>query len=122
MQAAHVEGCTLPFELLVYRFNSVAPQACSSSLGLTHRPARLLITNPNIHLIAGMISKNLDLMRGGNKRFQKTAAYGHFGRDDADFTWETVKKLEVRFWFTAALAAACCSRAAHRSVSAAHQS
>ncbi|KIY92501.1 S-adenosylmethionine synthetase [Monoraphidium neglectum] len=43
----------------------------------------------------GMIAKNLDLMRGGNKRFQKTAAYGHFGRDDPDFTWETVKKLEV---------------------------
>ncbi|KAI8471287.1 MAG: S-adenosylmethionine synthase [Monoraphidium minutum] len=43
----------------------------------------------------GMISKHLDLMRGGNKRFQKTAAYGHFGRDDADFTWEQVKKLEV---------------------------
>jgi S-adenosylmethionine synthetase len=43
----------------------------------------------------GMIAKSLDLMRGGNKRFQKTAAYGHFGRDDADFTWEQVKKLDV---------------------------
>jgi S-adenosylmethionine synthetase len=28
-------------------------------------------------------------------RYQKTAAYGHFGRDDADFTWETVKALEI---------------------------
>jgi S-adenosylmethionine synthetase len=36
----------------------------------------------------GMIAKSLDLMRGGNQRYQKTAAYGHFGRDDADFTWE----------------------------------
>lgn len=42
----------------------------------------------------GMIGKNLDLKRGGNKRYQKTAAYGHFGRDDPDFTWEVVKKLE----------------------------
>ncbi|KAG2429225.1 hypothetical protein HXX76_010995 [Chlamydomonas incerta] len=42
----------------------------------------------------GLIGKNLDLKRGGNKRYQKTAAYGHFGRDDPDFTWETVKKLE----------------------------
>ncbi|RID80331.1 hypothetical protein BRARA_A03002 [Brassica rapa] len=24
----------------------------------------------------------------------KTAAYGHFGRDDADFTWEVVKPLK----------------------------
>ena len=36
----------------------------------------------------GMIGKSLDLKRGGNKRYQKTAAYGHFGRDDPDFTWE----------------------------------
>ena len=37
---------------------------------------------------------NLDLKRGGNKRFQKTAAYGHFGRSDPDFTWEIVKPLK----------------------------
>lgn len=30
-----------------------------------------------------MIARNLDMMRGGNMRYQKTAAYGHFGRDDA---------------------------------------
>ncbi|CAI9764558.1 unnamed protein product [Fraxinus pennsylvanica] len=33
-------------------------------------------------------SGSLDLKRGGNGRFLKTAAYGHFGRDDPDFTWE----------------------------------
>jgi len=27
--------------------------------------------------------------------FQKTAAYGHFGRDDKDFTWEKIDKAEV---------------------------
>mmetsp|Transcript_11915 Transcript_11915/g.14192 ORF Transcript_11915/g.14192 Transcript_11915/m.14192 type:complete len:391 (-) Transcript_11915:315-1487(-) len=42
----------------------------------------------------GMIGINLDLKRGGNKRYQKTAAYGHFGRDDADFTWEKVLPLK----------------------------
>lgn len=42
---------------------------------------------------AGMINLSLDLKRGGNKRFQKTAAFGHFGRDDPDFTWEVVKPL-----------------------------
>ncbi|KAG6523748.1 hypothetical protein ZIOFF_013633 [Zingiber officinale] len=44
----------------------------------------------------GMIAVNLDLKRGGNMRYQKTAAYGHFGRDDADFTWEKVKLLKPR--------------------------
>merc|ERR1711924_129740 len=44
---------------------------------------------------AGMIGEHLDLKRGvvGGKRgpYLKTAAYGHFGRDDQDvFTWEKV--------------------------------
>lgn len=43
---------------------------------------------------AGMMARNLDLQRGGN-RFIKTAAYGHFGRDDLDvFTWEKVCRRE----------------------------
>ncbi|HEX4421554.1 MAG TPA: methionine adenosyltransferase [Kofleriaceae bacterium] len=33
----------------------------------------------------GMLIKELDLRR---PIFRKTAAYGHFGREDADFTWE----------------------------------
>jgi S-adenosylmethionine synthetase len=33
----------------------------------------------------GMIIKELDLRR---PIFRKTAAYGHFGREDADFSWE----------------------------------
>jgi S-adenosylmethionine synthetase len=27
--------------------------------------------------------------------YRKTAAYGHFGREDADFTWERTDKAEV---------------------------
>jgi len=41
----------------------------------------------------GLIAKHLDLKRGGN-RYLKTAAYGHFGRDDPDFTWEKVVPLK----------------------------
>jgi hypothetical protein len=40
------------------------------------------------------VLQRLDLQRGGNKRYQKTAAYGHFGRNhDPDFTWEQVVPL-----------------------------
>lgn len=38
----------------------------------------------------GPMGRDLDLKRA---RYQKTAAYGHFGRDDPDFTWETVRPL-----------------------------
>jgi S-adenosylmethionine synthetase len=27
--------------------------------------------------------------------FKKTACYGHFGRDDPDFTWEKTNKAEI---------------------------
>jgi S-adenosylmethionine synthetase len=39
----------------------------------------------------GMIIKNLDLLR---PIFRKTACYGHFGRDDPDFTWEKTDLVE----------------------------
>ncbi len=54
----------------------------------------LELIRKNFNFRPGLIGKALDLKRGGNKRYQKTAAYGHFGRDDPDFTWEVVKKLE----------------------------
>ena len=38
------------------------------------------------------IIKALDLKR---PIYRKTAAYGHFGRDDKDFTWENTDKAEV---------------------------
>jgi S-adenosylmethionine synthetase len=38
------------------------------------------------------IVRDLDLRR---PIYTKTAAYGHFGRDDADFTWEATDKAEA---------------------------
>ncbi|MBA7618351.1 S-adenosylmethionine synthase [subsurface metagenome] len=38
------------------------------------------------------IIQHLDLLR---PIYQKTAAYGHFGREDDDFTWERLDKAEV---------------------------
>ena len=40
----------------------------------------------------GGIIKKLDLRR---PIFRKTAAYGHFGREDADFTWEKLDMVDV---------------------------
>ncbi|KAL1360068.1 hypothetical protein AAHE18_04G151500 [Arachis hypogaea] len=56
----------------------------------------LALIKENFDFRPGMIAINLDLMRGGNFRYQKTAAYGHFRRDDPDFTWETVKMLKPK--------------------------
>ncbi len=50
--------------------------------------------------IAALIDEHFDLRPGAFRRyldlhrpiFQKTAAYGHFGREDHDFTWEKTDK------------------------------
>jgi S-adenosylmethionine synthetase len=50
--------------------------------------------------IAELVQENFDLRPGAFRQYlnlhrpiyQKTAAYGHFGRDDHDFTWEKTDK------------------------------
>jgi len=54
-------------------------------------------------IIPGLISDHFDLRPAAVIRdlrllrpiYQKTAAYGHFGREDADFTWESTDKAEI---------------------------
>ncbi|MCR4804443.1 MAG: methionine adenosyltransferase domain-containing protein, partial [Clostridia bacterium] len=53
--------------------------------------------------IAEIVRKTFDFTPGGIIRkldlrrpiFRKTAAYGHFGREDADFTWEKCDMVET---------------------------
>jgi len=54
-------------------------------------------------LIAQLVDEHFDLRPGSFREalnlhrpiYQKTAAYGHFGRDEADFTWERTDKAEA---------------------------
>jgi len=50
----------------------------------------LAIIKKNFDLRPGIIVRDLKLNR---PIFKKTASFGHFGRDDPDFTWEFPKKL-----------------------------
>jgi S-adenosylmethionine synthetase len=53
--------------------------------------------------IAQLVDEHFDLRPGAFREelklhrpiYQKTAAYGHFGRDDHDFTWERTDKAAV---------------------------
>jgi len=51
----------------------------------------LAIVKKNFDLRPGCIIRDLKLTR---PIYLKTACYGHFGRDDKDFTWEQPKQLE----------------------------
>ena len=53
--------------------------------------------------IAALVSEHFDLRPGSFREelklhrpiYQKTAAYGHFGREDADFTWERTDRADA---------------------------
>jgi S-adenosylmethionine synthetase len=50
------------------------------------------LVEEHFDLRPGAIIRDLDLRR---PIYSKTAAYGHFGRDDHDFTWERTDKAEA---------------------------
>ncbi|HKZ43650.1 MAG TPA: methionine adenosyltransferase [Anaerolineales bacterium] len=50
------------------------------------------LINEHFDLRPGAIIRDLDLRK---PIYQKTAAYGHFGRDDIEFTWERTDKAEA---------------------------
>lgn len=50
------------------------------------------IVRKNFNFRPGNIIQELNLKR---PIYQKTAAFGHFGRNDPDFTWETPKHLDL---------------------------
>jgi S-adenosylmethionine synthetase len=72
------------------------------------RPVSLMVetfgtgTLPD-HRISQLVEAEFDMRPGAFRRyldlhrpiFQKTAAYGHFGREDADFTWERTDRADA---------------------------
>ena len=79
MNAAYAIGVAHPVSIAVRTFNS------------EHIPVDRIeeLVREHFDLRPGAILRDLDLRR---PIFAKTAAYGHFGRDDRDFTWERTDK------------------------------
>jgi S-adenosylmethionine synthetase len=79
IQVAYAIGVAKPFSILVETFGTEhVPVATIESLVREHfdlRPAAIL--------------RDLDLRR---PIYSRTAAYGHFGREELDFTWERTDK------------------------------
>ncbi len=88
VQVAYAIGVARPVSLMVETFGTATVDPAKIEAAVHHtfdlRPAAII--------------RDLDLRR---PIFQKTAAYGHFGRNDPAFTWEHTTKLDE---FTAALA------------------
>jgi S-adenosylmethionine synthetase len=82
LEVAYAIGVAHPISMTVECFGTEAiPVDRIESLVAEHfdlRPAAII--------------RDLDLLR---PIYTKTAAYGHFGRDDADFTWERTDRADV---------------------------
>ncbi|HEX5350385.1 MAG TPA: methionine adenosyltransferase, partial [Trichococcus sp.] len=80
---------------LAYAIGVAEPVSIAiDTFGTSKYPEATLIeaVRKNFNLTPAGIIQMLDLRR---PIFKKTAAYGHFGREDADFTWEKTDKTEV---------------------------
>ena len=81
IQVAYAIGVARPVSLLVETFGTatVDPARIEKAIGevFDMRPAAII--------------RDLDLRR---PVYRKTAAYGHFGRSDKEFTWEQLNRLE----------------------------
>ena len=79
VQVAYAIGVARPVSVMVETFGT-------EKIG---RGKILQLINEHFDLRPGAFREYLDLHR---PIYQKTAAYGHFGRDDPDFTWERTEK------------------------------
>jgi S-adenosylmethionine synthetase len=80
IQLAYAIGVAHPLSILVETFGT-------ENLDTATIEKAVLAT---FDLRPGAIIRDLDLRR---PIYHKTAAYGHFGRDDADFTWERTDRV-----------------------------
>lgn len=82
IQVAYAIGVAQPVSIRVDTF------------GTNHIPEEKIVEliKKNFDLRPAAIIRDLDLRR---PIFKKTAAYGHFGRNDPDFTWERIDKAET---------------------------
>ena len=86
IQVAYAIGVAHPMSVLVECFGTEAE-------GLSHARIEELVRE-HFDLRPAAILRDLELQR---PIYRKTAAYGHFGRDDRDFTWErTDRAKELR--------------------------
>jgi S-adenosylmethionine synthetase len=84
VQLSYAIGISHPLSVFVDSYGTV--KEGTTDMELTE------IVKKNFDLRPGGIIRDLDLRR---PIFRKTAAYGHFGREDPDFTWEKVKELKL---------------------------
>jgi S-adenosylmethionine synthetase len=84
VQVSYAIGVAEPLSVFVNSYGSALNGKSDADL--------LEIVKNNFDLRPGIILRDLNLLR---PIYNKIAAFGHFGRDDPDFTWEKPKELKL---------------------------
>ena len=82
VQVAYAIGVAKPVSLMVNTFgtNKISEDEIEK------------LVNKHFDMRPAEIVKQLDLKK---PIYQKTAAYGHFGRNEPEFTWEKIDKADI---------------------------
>jgi hypothetical protein len=83
LNVAYAIGVARPVSIAVRTFGTEHPDVSAARIEE--------LVREHFDLRPAAIQRDLDLRR---PIFLKTAAYGHFGRDDHDFTWERIDKAQ----------------------------
>lgn len=84
VQLSYAIGVSHPLSVFVETYGTAMKRSGKTDAEIA------AIVNANFDLRPGCLIRDLHLRR---PVFKKTAAYGHFGRVDPDFTWEVPKEL-----------------------------
>jgi len=84
VQISYAIGIPYPISIYINTYGTIKRNYTENDL--------IKIVNDNFNLSPRQIIKELKLKR---PIYFKTASYGHFGRSDKDFHWETPKKLKL---------------------------
>ena len=82
VQVAYAIGVAHPLSLMVETYGTER----------VPKPKIVELVDKHFDLRPGAIIRDLDLRR---PIFRQTAAYGHFGREEHDFTWEKTDKADL---------------------------
>ena len=87
--AGLAERCMVQLAYAIGVADPVSVYVDTQGTGRTSDAALSRLVRDNFELTPGGIIESLNLRR---PIYRKTAAYGHFGRKDPDFTWEATDK------------------------------
>jgi S-adenosylmethionine synthetase len=90
--AGFAEKCEIQIAYVIGGTEPLSINANTSGTSKVSEEKLVEIIRKVFNLAPGLIIQELDLLR---PIYRKTACYGHFGREDSDFTWEKTDKINI---------------------------